>query len=1018
MAITTQMRTDVSQLYVALFGRAPDGEGLGFWVQQLDAGQSMTQIADTMYATTPARAYYPSFMTNGEIIASFYVNVLGRTADVEGAAYWTAKLNTSGATPGSVIAELINVVANYGGTDPAGLESAALFNNRVDVAQWYGEQNGTITGATTILTAVTADPATVTAAMSGSVASGQTFTLTTGVDTFTGTSGNDTFIALDNGVAGETTLTLGDSLNGGAGADTLKIFSENDNLSLTKVNVSNIEHLVVVNSLNDWDDFDVAGRSFQTITLDVGGLVSGGLDVVNINADTAVTLTNIYADDESNFINWKTDNTSTTGNTSLTVSKIDTSGGYSEDVYSYATFTKATTVNTVINVADITDGEDDGYYFYGEHVLNTGTTKGVAVNTTINVSNVEAPDYAGQYFYVEQEGDSVNNFTVNLTNTTNFEIYLELDDNGNGSSKTDVVTYNLTNVKNDNDGTRGGQAYLGSNGFETINVNVLSKSSLEEIYDNYGNGNNQVLNVVAAADLSVEDVYLDDANVTVNVSGAGNVDLGTLYAGDGDADDVVTVDASALTGNFKVYDSNGYAATITSGSGNDTIKVGGFKTAVSTGAGDDKVDTNGYDFGNAAAKKLDGGTGRNTIVINEGTLLTAAAAANISNFQVLDITGANGGDTFDMSVEASLDAVVAKGALDAVTIDKAAAGTTVSLTSADSVNTTVASLTYALKTATGTNDNFSLSLNASDTDVKDNSKNGQLTVTAVIANAIESFSISTNATTTDGSTDGKTLFAAKDYTNTISSLAGDAVKTVTLTGAANLTITDVTSTTLTKVDASAMTGKLNITLDDSANAGAVAVLGGSAADTITLTGNVAANNIIQGNGGADVITLAAAGTKETVRIAADTDAVLKMTDTTTPVVTPVVYDTIKGYDTVINFSSGEDKIELSSALGLAAGDARSSIAGKGTIGGGTAASEADLAAAFQTLVGTGASFFNDGTSNRALAAVAIDGDGTNIKDGTLVLIDTDADGNFTNGTDQAIYLVGTSSVVISDFIFG
>ena len=29
MAITAQMRTEISQLYVALFGRAPDGEGLG-----------------------------------------------------------------------------------------------------------------------------------------------------------------------------------------------------------------------------------------------------------------------------------------------------------------------------------------------------------------------------------------------------------------------------------------------------------------------------------------------------------------------------------------------------------------------------------------------------------------------------------------------------------------------------------------------------------------------------------------------------------------------------------------------------------------------------------------------------------------------------------------------------------------------------------------------------------------------------------------------------------------------------
>lgn len=224
MAITTQMRTDVSQLYVALFGRAPDGEGLGYWVQQRDAGQSMTQIANTMYATTPARAYYPSFMTNGEIIASFYVNVLGRTADAEGAAYWTAKLNTSGATPGSVIAELINVVAKYTGTAPAGLTSQALFNNKVSVAQWYGEQNGTIAGATTILSTVTADAATVTAAKSGTVATGQTFTLTTGLDTIVGTSGNDTISGLASDTAAATdSFGAADTITGGLGTDTLNL---------------------------------------------------------------------------------------------------------------------------------------------------------------------------------------------------------------------------------------------------------------------------------------------------------------------------------------------------------------------------------------------------------------------------------------------------------------------------------------------------------------------------------------------------------------------------------------------------------------------------------------------------------------------------------------------------------------------------------------------------------------------------------------------------------------------------
>jgi len=44
MAITAAMREEVSQLYVALFGRAPDGEGLGYWVQRRDAGLSVPRL--------------------------------------------------------------------------------------------------------------------------------------------------------------------------------------------------------------------------------------------------------------------------------------------------------------------------------------------------------------------------------------------------------------------------------------------------------------------------------------------------------------------------------------------------------------------------------------------------------------------------------------------------------------------------------------------------------------------------------------------------------------------------------------------------------------------------------------------------------------------------------------------------------------------------------------------------------------------------------------------------------------
>lgn len=189
MAVTTQQRAQVSQLYVSMFGRAPDGEGLGFWVNKMAAGATMAQVSDQMYATAPARSFYPDFLTNQEIIGRFYTNVLGRTADTEGLNYWTAKLNAAGATPGSVIEQMIGIVAGYTGTDAAGLESQKLFNNKAAVALHYGEANLGINDATTILSTVTSDAATVTAANTvidaTAAGSAGSFTLTNGTDVAT-----------------------------------------------------------------------------------------------------------------------------------------------------------------------------------------------------------------------------------------------------------------------------------------------------------------------------------------------------------------------------------------------------------------------------------------------------------------------------------------------------------------------------------------------------------------------------------------------------------------------------------------------------------------------------------------------------------------------------------------------------------------------------------------------------------------------------------------------------------------
>lgn len=140
-------RMTVARLYVALFGRAPDAEGLYFWAGRLEAEQTPVQLADAMFACEPARAYYPAFLTNQEVVYSFYLKVLGRLPDAAGLAYWTAKLNDASATPGSVISEMIAVVASYAGSDPAGVASAALFNGRCERALAWGEAGGGVPGS-------------------------------------------------------------------------------------------------------------------------------------------------------------------------------------------------------------------------------------------------------------------------------------------------------------------------------------------------------------------------------------------------------------------------------------------------------------------------------------------------------------------------------------------------------------------------------------------------------------------------------------------------------------------------------------------------------------------------------------------------------------------------------------------------------------------------------------------------------------------------------------------------------
>jgi len=297
MAITTQMRTDVAGLYAAFFGRAPERDGLGYWVQQLDAGKTVAQVAQEMYNTEPARAFYPTFLTNEEVIARFYVNVLGRTADADGLAYWTAKLN-AGESKGSVIAEMITAVTSFTGTGTdelsvAARTSKALFDNKVSVGLNYAVTLGLndVAKAAEVLKLVTATDTTAANNLAaGTSTAGQTLALTTGSDTVTGTAGNDiikaaTGLSADGTTVIATTNAL-DSIDGGAGTDTLVIENTGGKNTLIGT-ITNVENLTFVGAGKINNDADISSTDFSgTITFKQTDVWAVGQKVTGLKGQT------------------------------------------------------------------------------------------------------------------------------------------------------------------------------------------------------------------------------------------------------------------------------------------------------------------------------------------------------------------------------------------------------------------------------------------------------------------------------------------------------------------------------------------------------------------------------------------------------------------------------------------------------------------------------------------------------------------------------------------------------------
>lgn len=234
MALT---QTQVSQLYVTLFGRASEGSGNKYWQAQSD----MAVAAQMMLDTAAAKTYFGTSMDdNQKFIEHIYKNTLNKTVaeDAAGIKFWVDALN-AGNSRGFIASELLKAAV-----DPKNAGQAQdLFNNKVAISDYTAGKVQNVASASAAdlkpfvdaLNMVTHDASTVPAAkafvdtipdaamdtssdwISTPVNPGETFTLTNGTDKATANVFNAPMVYTPDGSDRIKSLQDEDILTGTAG---------------------------------------------------------------------------------------------------------------------------------------------------------------------------------------------------------------------------------------------------------------------------------------------------------------------------------------------------------------------------------------------------------------------------------------------------------------------------------------------------------------------------------------------------------------------------------------------------------------------------------------------------------------------------------------------------------------------------------------------------------------------------------------------------------------------------------
>ena len=966
---TVASENNVQELYIAYFGRPADPAGLAFYADALDAGTTTIEAIATSFGTSVEAASIVALSTD-DYLAAVYLQAFGRAYDtaVDGT-FWADAINSGATTKELAMIQIL---------DGAQADDIAAVTNKVAVATTYTTAvdadgktyaSDDITAAKAVLSGVTSDDATVatgdTAAQAAvddlgaapveSGGEGETFTLTTSQDDVVGTDGDDLILAIRDEEPSDVllTLTIGDSIDGGAGVDTIKYTTNDDEAYFNYANITNVEHVILVDVDSDMDTVDLNDVAYETVTFVDG---DGDGDVDNIAAGTDFIFqgkTDYWdldlTDDTGSSDSMNIEFDGTTGDADIQIGNVETVNVTvsADSLIDEVDATSATALNIEANAdltaADNSDLANDAVITVtgaGDVDLATlddnGAGNGVTLDASAMTGAMTVTSGANTVSVTTGSGDDVitagtgdDTFALGAgDDTVTFAANLTVDDTVDGGEGVDtlaitgdlaaatITNFEALTITTDGANTAAAgdfdtYTFVSANGAHTAAVTAYTDEAVV------------VDSSVALASLTItqdEVTAADVANVTVNNSTNDGTDGGetttTLTSLVATSAETINLTLSTDEANFDESNTVAVAGIATAAAalvidGNANAALGGTVALTNTdidasAATGDLTVTLG-----AADQDLTTGSGDDTIVLG------ANGDANDT------IDGGNGTDKVTVAADSATATVSAvttnvESVVVDMTLSQANAADVTTSYDASNLTGAVLTITQGTVTAEGTEAGADLNtyavtgleaaanviISGDFTDAED---------TSVVSLALETATGTADAITVQITSDDADTTADTVATQDIDGLTTTAIESVTLNVDSGIdTVTDTTITALS------VSGAETLVIGGTSTTGNVEVAALSNDDDITsLDASAITEDLTLGELGTGGITLAIASNAD----ATDTkDITLDSTDTATDTI--VFGDTV-GAVTIANFTANNsvvgDELDLS-AFGITSSD--------------------------------------------------------------------------------------------------